>query len=611
MKFEEYDGTKPSVPTTPNVAMPPVGGDPQWTASLFSADPTNPVDPPSMDAAESPASFDAAATGTAGTSYPDFFATSSQTVFKASPTIPFNPNVMTAGQQATPSTAPPYGGDATFSSGTDDIGTPPPQQQMRQAVFASEPTGFTASGAAPGSVSGIGTGTGAPADAAVSTQTFASSPYGSGPTYHPAHPAAASSSAASWNGGSTGNTAGAGVPPTPPPTEPVKKRSTSRMLRYISGMIALFVIAATGGYFGSTLQQNGFDSTAATSSVAASQEDGNQAVTGGAGETTAPVVQTGNIPDIVEKTAGSVVEVKTEAVQSSGFLQQYTASGAGSGVIVSEDGYIVTNHHVIAGADKITVTLKNGTSYDATLVGSDETTDLAVLKIEATDLVPAKFGDSDALRVGEMAIAIGNPLGELGGTVTNGLISALDREITIENQTMTLLQTNAAVNPGNSGGGLFNEKGELIGIVNAKTSASGIEGLGFAIPSNVAKPVIDDLIKNGYVTGRIRLGVSFVDITSEQIARQYRVSELGAYVYQVTPGSDAEQAGLKPGDLVHMIGDQKIYQSSEIKTAMTDYGVGDQMKMTIKRDGKEVPITVTFSESRPDNQLPSEPQMPQ
>ena len=196
----------------------------------------------------------------------------------------------------------------------------------------------------------------------------------------------------------------------------------------------------------------------------------------------------------------SVVEIQTEMVTNGSFLQQYVQTGAGSGIIISQDGYIVTNNHVIEDATSITVRTSDGTSYSAQLVGTDSRTDIAVLKIDATGLQPVTFGNSDNLNVGDTAIAIGNPLGELGGTVTNGIISALDRTIVLDNEEMTLLQTNAAINPGNSGGGLFNSRGELIGMVVAKSSGEDIEGLGFAIPSNLVSQVAQELINNGYVT---------------------------------------------------------------------------------------------------------------
>jgi serine protease Do len=192
----------------------------------------------------------------------------------------------------------------------------------------------------------------------------------------------------------------------------------------------------------------------------------------------------------------------------------------------------------------IEVTLNNGDVYAASLIATDSKTDLAVIKIETTGLTAAILGDSDALVVGEDAIAIGNPLGELGGTVTNGIISALDREVTVEGQKMNLLQTNAAINPGNSGGGLFNAKGELIGIVSAKSSGTDIEGLGFAIPVNDVKEVVVQLIEKGYVAGRPALGVSVIDINSIQLAMQYGVSQYGVYIAEVLEDSAAEKAGL-------------------------------------------------------------------
>ena len=227
-----------------------------------------------------------------------------------------------------------------------------------------------------------------------------------------------------------------------------------------------------------------------------------------------------------------------------------------------------------------------------------------MIKIDQKNLQSATLGNSDQIKVGDLAVAIGNPLGELGGTVTAGIISALDREITIDNQTMTLLQTSAAINPGNSGGGLFNGKGELIGVVNAKSAASGIEGLGFAIPVNTAKTVIEDLIENGYVTGRIKLGVSFLDILDQTTAMRYRVNDLGTYVYQVNDGSDADKAGLLTGDLVLSIDGKDITSSSQIKTMMNDYKVGDQMKITVLRDNKKETITVTFTEYTPEDEKP-------
>lgn len=244
-------------------------------------------------------------------------------------------------------------------------------------------------------------------------------------------------------------------------------------------------------------------------------------------------VQVSDVSDIVEKCKDSVVEITTESVSSgNSIFGQYVSQGAGSGVIISKDGYIVTNNHVVSGATSLKVTTTDGTEYDASVVGKDSQTDLAVIKVDANNLQAATLGDSDILQVGDPAIAIGNPLGELGGTVTTGIISATDRQITIDDETMTLLQTDAAINPGNSGGGLFNADGNLIGIVNAKESSTGIEGLGFAIPITPAQDIITELMQNGSVTSRPALNVSLYDYTSNNQG-QYSKYKDGCYIVQI------------------------------------------------------------------------------
>lgn len=300
--------------------------------------------------------------------------------------------------------------------------------------------------------------------------------------------------------------------------------------------------------------------------------------------------------EIAEAAANSVVEIRTETVTSSGMLQQAVSEGAGSGVIVTSDGYLVTNNHVIEGANKITVTLKSGDSYEATLVGTDSTSDVALLKIEAKDLQPAVMGDSDSLKVGEKAVAIGNPLGELGGTVTDGIISALDREITLDGDTMNLLQTNAAINPGNSGGGLFNEYGELVGIIVAKSSGTGVEGLGFAIPINDVKSVVDSLSTYGYVKGRVSLGVSLVDVDSAEKAMQYRVSETGVYVAEVASGSGAESGGIQTGDMIVSVDGTAVSSAADVKQAIKQHQVGDQVQIQVKRGNAMQTLNVTLGE---------------
>ncbi|MGI6031102.1 MAG: S1C family serine protease [Eubacteriales bacterium] len=306
-----------------------------------------------------------------------------------------------------------------------------------------------------------------------------------------------------------------------------------------------------------------------------------------------------SVSEIAAAVADSVVEITTETVQTGQMVGQYIAEGAGSGVIISEDGYIITNNHVVEGASKISVRLNNGESYEATLVGTDAQTDIAVIKIDAKGLQPAVIGDSDELEVGELAVAVGNPLGQLGGTVTDGIISALNREIVMDGNTMTLLQTNAAINPGNSGGGLFNGRGELIGVVNAKSSGEDIEGIGFAIPVNIAMKVADELMQYGYVKGRVDAGLSLVDIQDVQSAMMYRVSRLGVCVVGVQEGSPAESAGLQQGDFITAVDGQAVSSSSEIKSIFSKHSVGDTVELTVIRGNQQGTVQLTLREYTP------------
>lgn len=306
------------------------------------------------------------------------------------------------------------------------------------------------------------------------------------------------------------------------------------------------------------------------------------------------------IPEVVEKTADSVVEITTEYVATSYTMQQYITSGAGSGVIVTENGYIVTNNHVISDASAITVTLKNGESYPATLVGLDEDLDVALLKIEADGLTKAVFGTSDGLVVGQTIIVIGNPLGQLGGSVSHGIISALDRAITIDGKSMQLLQIDAAVNPGNSGGALFDEAGNLVGIVNAKSAGEAVEGIGFAIPIDHVAEILDDLVDYGYVKGKAAMGITMVDINNAQTAWMYQVSELGTYVYSVNEGSAAAEAGMQPGDRIVSVGGVEVFTGEEVKAQLTGVTVGEEIEIVVSRNGQEHTLTVIMGEYIPE-----------
>lgn len=296
--------------------------------------------------------------------------------------------------------------------------------------------------------------------------------------------------------------------------------------------------------------------------------------------------------EIADFATNSVVEITTETVTGGLRMRQYISEGAGSGVILSKDGYIVTNNHVISDANKITVTTTNGKNYAATLIGTDAKTDLAVLKIKATDLQPVQYADSSKLAVGESVIAIGNPLGELGGTVTEGIISALNRDIVIDGETMNLLQTSAAINPGNSGGGLFNQYGKLIGIVNAKSSGSDIEGLGFAIPANTVKKVAEDLIAHGYVQGRVDTGLSLIDVSNERTAMLYKIQRLGLYVLQAT--DDARQ--FQPGDFIESVEGTEVSTLAEFNKIIDQHKVGDTISIIVSRGRNKLEINLTLKQ---------------
>lgn len=376
------------------------------------------------------------------------------------------------------------------------------------------------------------------------------------------------------------------TPPEPPRQDGKKKRKAPRTVAAAAAMM-LLCGAAGGGtawwvvndMLGNQPAQSSSTVQSAVTPSAASYTPGDGSVTG-----------------VVSNAAQSVVEITTEAsVQNMPYFGQAVAQGAGSGVILSEDGYIVTNKHVIDGVSTIKVLTNDGTAYTAELIGSDDRTDLAVLKIDATGLVPATFADSDSIQVGELAVAIGNPLGELGGTVTSGIISATGREITVDGESMTLLQTSAAVNPGNSGGGLFNAEGQLVGIVNAKSSGTDIEGLAFAIPANTVREVANDLIENGYVSGRPILGISVVEVSDAYSAAMYDLDSTGVYVADVTADN-----GLEAGDRILSIDGVVVKSTSDISGVLKEHAVGDVLNVAVEREGREVRADVTLIEQVPE-----------
>ena len=403
---------------------------------------------------------------------------------------------------------------------------------------------------------------------------------------------------------STGN-GGTTPPPAGPepqaaaskPPKKRRKRSGGRIARSAAALVLAAAMGFAGGFVGARVGNAGnkvviqqverTDSSAASGTAVSSS-----------GMTTSQVS---------EMVSPSVVVITTEQVvysQWSWYGQNQVESGAGSGVIISSDGYILTCAHVVSGASQITVTIGD-TDYTATVVGEDDTSDVAVLKIDATGLTPATVGDSDSLSVGDSVLAVGNPLGELGGTVTSGIVSALNRSVTIQGtsstNTMSLIQMDASVSPGNSGGGLFNMNGELIGLVNAKSSSSDAEGLGFAIPINDAIQVAQDLLENGYVSGRPYMGITYIAVTDAQTAAQFNVNAYGVYVVDVVQGGPADKAGLKVGDRIVSIDGTEIAQKDDLGTLMQQHTAGDTLSITVARDGQMQTVSLTLGEKNASN----------
>ena len=398
--------------------------------------------------------------------------------------------------------------------------------------------------------------------------------------YNPAPPTGSGPSGQMpGDGGMPGAPMGGGEPPR-------KKRGIGK--KVLAGVLALVLVAAVsfgGGFAGYLVASKNGGQTVMY-----------QAASGGSATSTSSTG--GSLSDVASAVTPSVVVVTTEQIVTDNYFWggQQVLSGAGSGVILTTDGYIVTNYHVVEGAQQITVTLHDDSTYTATVVGSDQQSDIALLKIDATGLTPAVLGDSDSVQVGEVVIAVGNPMGTLGGTVTDGIVSALNRDISVEGNQMTLMQTSAAISPGNSGGGLFNTNGELIGIVNAKYSDEDAEGLGFAIPVNTMKTVVQDLLENGYVTGRPALGITVITVGDVQTAMQYGVSSLGVYVNSVDEGSGAAEAGMKAGDRIVSIGTQLVESTDDVTNALKSYNVGDVVEVQVDRGRELITLQVTLGE---------------
>lgn len=315
--------------------------------------------------------------------------------------------------------------------------------------------------------------------------------------------------------------------------------------------------------------------------------------------------ETASANEIYELGCKQTVGVSLESTRANIFGQQSASAVAGTGFIITPDGYIMTNYHVIESAQKsehkIQVLFKDKSSFEAKIVGFDEDNDVAVLKIDASDLSPISIGNSDDIAVGDSVFAIGNPLGELDFSMTSGRVSALDRSITIERNgtAINMFQFDAAINSGNSGGPVYNESGEVIGIATAKVGSSGVEGLGFAIPINDAADIANELITKGYVSGKAYMGVNIDNRYTSVYAQYYSMPE-GAYVYNVESGGCAEKSGLAAGDIITKVGSEAIGGYSDLNAAIKSFKAGESTEIVVYRGGEYVTLRITFDEAKPD-----------
>ena len=319
--------------------------------------------------------------------------------------------------------------------------------------------------------------------------------------------------------------------------------------------------------------------------------------------------------EVYASTVNSVVSINTTGTSGYNFFgQPVQTASAGSGFVLTKDGFIVTNYHVVKNADTVKVTMYNGDEYDAKYVGGDEDYDIAVIKVEATDLQPVTLGNSENLNVGDHVLAVGNPLGELTFSMSGGMVSCVNRAINVDGTPFNMIQTDASINPGNSGGPMFNQYGEVVGIVSAKYSSTGnesVEGLGFAIPINDVIAMIQDIMTNGYITNKPYLGITPMSMT-EQMAAQYRYSVTsGVFVCSTEEGSAAEKAGLKLGDVITKVDDTEIKTVEDLNAAKKKYSAGDTSTLTVYRDGQTITVEITWGAVPADQQNQEETQSSQ
>ena len=384
--------------------------------------------------------------------------------------------------------------------------------------------------------------------------------------------------------------------------KPVKKNRMSLKITALALCCALVGGAVGGGVVWGVTRSGGSGTEMNVSSrpatqVALKQVDGKTAMTDA---------------EVYAANANSVVSINVTGTSGTNFFgQPVQTASAGSGFVLTKDGYIVTNYHVVKDADTVKVTMYNGDEYDAKYVGGDEDYDIAVIKVEAADLQPVTLGNSDNLNVGDHVLAVGNPLGELTFSMSGGMVSCVNRAINVDGTPFNMIQTDASINPGNSGGPLFNQYGEVVGIVSAKYSSyssESVEGLGFAIPINDVIAMIQDIMTNGYVTNKPYLGITGGTMTS-QMAAQYRydVTE-GVFVYSVEEGSAAAQAGLKMGDVILKVDDTEIESMEDLTAVKKQYSAGDTVSLTIYREGQETTVELTWGSVPPEQQTQEDTQ---
>lgn len=399
-----------------------------------------------------------------------------------------------------------------------------------------------------------------------------------------------------------------------PPEKPPKETREPRPKGTGGGIIKLvclcLVCALLGGFGGAALVGARLnDRVDAVQQSLSDMQAQQELETGSAGTgVTAQLLADGSVPasQIYDDACKQVVGITTEVTYTNFFGMTSSSAVTGSGFIISADGYIITNFHVIENAYNddldVTVMLHDGTSYTATIVGVESDNDVAVLKIDANGLTAAQFGDSDSLKVGDTVYAVGNPLGELEFSMSTGHLSALDRFITADDSSagINMFQMDTAVNPGNSGGPVYNNRGQVVGVVTAKYSSTGVEGIGFAVPINDAAAIANDLITKGYVTGKAHMGVE-LDSRYNSMYSQYYGMPLGAYVYSVVKGSAAAEAGIQAGDIIIRLGDDEVSSDTELRSAVKRHSAGDTVELEFYRAGENKTTEITFDEAKPDD----------